>query len=442
MKLDFDICKGGRLNRRKIIGMRYNGMDIYSLIGVYNAYTIEVTEEGEKTVYFDISSDYYHSDIDTYFNMGNGTISNNNISSYTYTEPGTYLIITSARISRAGSGSPRVIAVNGIRRDTISLDNAFNHYIYVREFAPQNLKTRRVTSMKNMFRDCWHNPNEVLQYTEEAFGAENRTSVHYILIDSNKFDTSKVTNMSGMFSAPELPSGYRCTFAPSSIFNTSNVTNMSGMFYKYNCDYNIDFSAWDTSSATDMSEMFYGSEYVYILDISNFNTENVTTFRDMFRDSSLYCKYLYYDENNKRIDIPLDFSKWNTSSATDMSGMFCNCARLTSLDLSDWDISNVIDMSNMFYDSYKLGSLDLSWWNINNAANIDNMLGFCNGLYELRLDNCGYDTISKIINEANIPTDTVKVNGEYVTRKLHCQRANAQGLESSLPYGWEFSYID
>ena len=202
MKLDFDICKGGRVAGKKIIGMRYNYKDIYSLIGNYNAYTVKIKEGGYTTVNFDISSEYYYSAIDPYFDMGDGTRFYENILSYTYKEPGEYLIITSARINRAGTSSPEVIAVNGIRRDTINLESTFEHYLYVKEFAPQNVKTTRVTTMKNMFRDCWHNPNRILEETDQY------TSVHYIVVDFSKWDTSNVTDMSGMFSAPNLPFGY------------------------------------------------------------------------------------------------------------------------------------------------------------------------------------------------------------------------------------------
>lgn len=389
IKLDFDICKGGRVAGKKIIGMRYNYKDIYSLIGNYNAYTIEVTESGYKTVNFDISDEYYYSAIDPYFDMGNGTKVYENIVSYTYTKPGTYQIITSARIDRTIGPSPDVIAINGVRRDTISLENAFEKYCYVKEFAPQNLKTSRVTSMKNMFRNCWHNPNKILEDT-------GYTSVHYFLIDSNKWDTSNVTDMSGMFASPQLPSYYSCTFAPSPTFNTSNVTNMSSMFENYDCDYDIDFSNWDTSKVTDMSRMFYGCRDIDETDLSNFNTGNVITFKDMFRDSSLRWKNYRYDENNKVVGVPLDFSSWKTSKATDMSGMFYGCNLLEELDLSNWDVSNIIDMNDMFYGCNKLKTLNLSGWNISSAININQLFSGCDDLTTLNMSNWNTSKITSM----------------------------------------------
>jgi surface protein len=478
MKLDFDICKGGRVAGKKIIGMRYNYKDIYSLIGNYNAYTVKIKEGGYATVNFDISNEYYYSAIDTYFDMGDGTRFYENVLSYTYKEPGEYLIITSARISRAGTSSPEVIAVNGIRRDTISLESAFEHYLHVKEFAPQNVKTTRVTTMKNMFRDCWYNPNRI--YEETGY-----TSDASILVDFSKWDTSSVTDMSGMFSAPNLPYSYDCTFAPTGL-KTSNVTNMSGMFYNYECNKEVNFDSFDTSNVTDMSEMFRGM-YQSALDIGHFNTKNVTTFKNMFYESNFAWKHYYFDENNKLINIPVDFSKWDTSNATDMSGMFYGC-KVESLDLNNWKVHNVTDMSNIFSSCKKLTSLKLSNWNTNNAINmnfmfelceslttldlssfrtsnvtnmrhmffgcteltslnlsnfdttnadVDYMLFNCYNLRELKLNNCSKSTIEDIITSANFPTDDIGV-----TKYIYCKRTNAQGLEDLLPSPWEFNYID
>ncbi|MDA9633359.1 BspA family leucine-rich repeat surface protein [bacterium] len=51
-------------------------------------------------------------------------------------------------------------------------------------------------------------------------------------------------------------------FGPIEIWDTSEVTDMSGMFSTWrggNSTFNRDISAWDTSKVEDMSEMFHGS---------------------------------------------------------------------------------------------------------------------------------------------------------------------------------------
>ena len=76
-------------------------------------------------------------------------------------------------------------------------------------------------------------------------------------------------------------------------WNTSKVTNMYGMFYNadsFNQDLNpsvqsrdgVEYVAWDTSKVTNMSNMFQSTE-VFNGDISNLDTRNVTDMRTMFR---------------------------------------------------------------------------------------------------------------------------------------------------------------
>ena len=72
-----------------------------------------------------------------------------------------------------------------------------------------------------------------------------------------RFDTSKVTDMYGMFSYCKLPEG----FSLGEHFNTSNVTDMSYMFN--GCSLPDGFSLgeyFNTSNVTDMSSMFEGCE--------------------------------------------------------------------------------------------------------------------------------------------------------------------------------------
>ena len=63
-------------------------------------------------------------------------------------------------------------------------------------------------------------------------------------------------------------------------WNTSNVTNMSGMFYGYSCDITLNningASNWDTSGVTDMSYMFDGATSLKNIDgASGWDTSNV-----------------------------------------------------------------------------------------------------------------------------------------------------------------------
>ena len=107
--------------------------------------------------------------------------------------------------------------------------------------------------------------------------------------------------------------------------------------------------------------------------IENLNTENVT---DM--------SYMFY---NCRKLSSLDFSKFNTENVTDMKFMFYNCRILSSLDLSKFNTENVTNMSYMFDNCYELSSLDLSNFNTENVTNMKYMFDNCWELSSLDLSN-------------------------------------------------------
>lgn len=271
MKLDFDICNGGRINGQNIIGIRYNGIDIFSLIGYYNAYTVEILPDGNRTVEFIplYDSDYYKKK--EYYDMGDGSIFYEDITDWTYTykEPGTYLIITSGEIF-GGSNlglDYNVVAINGIRRDIKRLYN-FCSYSTLREFKPVNIKTSNISDMSWMFYNC-----ELL--TE---------------LDLSNLDTSNVTNMNRMFDL--------C----SSLIE-------------------LDISNFDTSSVTDISNMFNSCSSLTSLDLSNFVTGNVINMKQMFA-------------NCNSLEV-LNLSNFDASSVTDASYMFYKCNNLHTLYLNN-----------------------------------------------------------------------------------------------------------
>ena len=83
-------------------------------------------------------------------------------------------------------------------------------------------------------------------------------------------------------------------------------------------------------------------------------------------------------------------SNLNTRAVTDMSSMFYDCTRLTSLDLSSFNTSKVTNMSYMFDGCSGLKSLDLSYFNTSYVTNMRNMFSGCSGLKSLNLS--GFDT--------------------------------------------------
>ena len=125
--------------------------------------------------------------------------------------------------------------------------------------------------------------------------------------------------------------------------DTSRITNMSSLFSGFN--QNVDISCWDVSNVRDMTYMFYNCTS-FNCDLSRWDVSNVTNMTSMFHN----C----YSFNS-------DLSKWNTGNVTCMISMFHKCAKFNS-DLSEWDVSNVEDISLMFFGCANFNS-DLSKWN-------------------------------------------------------------------------------
>ena len=135
-------------------------------------------------------------------------------------------------------------------------------------------------------------------------------------IGPKSWDTSKVTNMAGMF-------GGALRFnQPISHFNTCRVEDMNYMFCNAR-DFNHPIGRWDTSKVTKVNSMFSGA--------SSFNQP---------------------------------IGEWNTGKVTDMSAMFLG-ATLFNQPIGRWDITKVTDMYKMFYGTKSFNQTLTSWNTIN-----------------------------------------------------------------------------
>ncbi len=223
-------------------------------------------------------------------------------------------------------------------------NNYFNQVVSI-DFG-DNFNTSKVTNMSSMFSDC----------------------SSLASLDVSNFNTGNVTNMSSMFSG--------CSSLASldvSNFNTGNVTDMSYMFYRCNSLASLDVNNFNTGNVTDMSYMFYRCYSLASLDVSNFNTGNVTNMGQMFA----YCNSL----------ASLDVSNFNTGNVTSMSSMFYGCCSLASLDVSNFNTGNVTDMSYMFYRCNSLASLDVNNFNTAKVTNMMHMFYSCSSLASLDLSS-------------------------------------------------------
>ena len=177
-------------------------------------------------------------------------------------------------------------------------------------------------------------------------------------VDFKNADSSNVTNMAYMF-APSTPFSYYFDEYDYDLclplrkidltgFDTSKVTDMRGLFKDLIHLQEIDVSSFNTSNVTNMSSMFYYCN-IESLDLSNFRTSSVTSMFQMFL------------QNTNLVD--LNISSFNTKSVETMEQMFSECYNLRSLDLSNFDTSSVTSMFQMFFKNTNLVDLNISSFN-------------------------------------------------------------------------------
>ena len=155
--------------------------------------------------------------------------------------------------------------------------------------------------------------------------------------------------------------------------DTSKATDMSGMFSSCGGLTSLDVSKFDTAKVTDMSFMFQGCSGVTLLDVSKFDTAKVTNMSFMFQG----CWGL----------TSLVLSSFDTANATSMADMFQECSGLTSLDLSSFDTAKVMYMDYMFYECSGLTSLNLSSFDTAKVVYMGYMFEQCNKLNTVTFPN-------------------------------------------------------
>ncbi|MBQ6063645.1 MAG: BspA family leucine-rich repeat surface protein [Prevotella sp.] len=261
-----------------------------------------------------------------------------------------------------------------------------------------NFDTSNVTDMSHLFANCVKLYRVPLDY----FGTQNVTDMSYMFYNCSQlsleysgfgaFYTPKLTNMSRMFAGCFRSSNYvdlgdfgywdyRSLDLDLSFFDTSNVTDMSGLFEGCDGLSSIDLSSFTTANVTNMSYMFSGCSGLSEIDLSNFETSKVTDMSGMFSGCSGLSE--------------IDLSNFETSQVTDMSGMFSGCSGLPSIDLGNFETYNVTNMGSMFSDCSGLPSIGLGNFETSQVTDMSGMFSGCSGLLSIDLGN--FET-SKVTN--------------------------------------------
>lgn len=262
--------------------------------------------------------------------------------------------------------------------------------------------TPNVTNMTGMFSGC----SQVESLDVSSFDTSKVTSMYRMFegcetvktLDVSNFNTSNVEDMGSMFAVRWSGSKLENRNKPANLteiiglerFDTSNVWNMQGMFSGCTNTINLNVSTFDTSKVVFMQGMFNGCWSLASIDVSNFNTANVTSMSYMFKE----CSKL------KTIDV----SNFNTLNVTDMSGMFStgkefdiymmdpnlhkDSALKSIIGFENLDTSKVINMSDMFVGDMNLNQVNLKNLNMLNVKDTSYMFGGCAKLSgEMTIDN-------------------------------------------------------
>ena len=166
----------------------------------------------------------------------------------------------------------------------------------------------------------------------------------------------------------------------------------------------FDKSFEDYDELTSTQNMFsYCKNLKTINHLEYLNTSSVNNMSSMFDD----CKKL----------TTLDVSNFNTSSVTSMDNMFFGCEALTSLDLSNFNTSKVTRMYDMFCGCYALTSLDLSNFNTAQVTSMDRMFEHCRALETIYCPK-GTDWSNNRASKTGMFYDCNKLSGKCGSRKF------------------------
>ena len=180
------------------------------------------------------------------------------------------------------------------------------------------------------------------------------------------------------------------------------LTNGKRLFADYTkCEEINGLNKMNSTNVTDMSYMFSNLASMSTLDVSVVNTSSVTNMEGMFMTNNLTTLNVSGFDTGKVTNMSkmfkessnitsLNINGFNTTNANNMSQMFMDCSNITSLNVSAFNTSNVTNMSAMFMGMLKLETLNVTNFNTANVTDMSSMFASC--LKVQRLDLHTFNT--------------------------------------------------
>ena len=199
--------------------------------------------------------------------------------------------------------------------------------------------------------------------------------------------------------------------------NINGIENMERMFANLpNLQKIVGLESLNTSNVTNMGGMFFGDSNLNVIDVSNFRTSKVTNMEYMFSNTPPQTQGgggggvggggRRVEAGERRLDSSEDFqiqkrvivglSNFDTSSVTNMGGMFAFNYNIESLNLSNFNTAKVTSMVNMFCYCLNLINLDISNFDTSSVTDMYQMFSFVGLVKKL-------DSFSDLKNVSNYP---------------------------------------
>jgi surface protein len=178
---------------------------------------------------------------------------------------------------------------------------------------------------------------------------------------------SDILDLTGTLSLVGMFNNYNFTTVNNmELWDTSSVTDMSGMFNNAT-SFNQNIGTWDTSSVINMFGMFNGAGS-FNQPIGTWDTSSVINMANMFDGA---------------ISFYQPIGGWVTSSVINMANMFNNATSFNQV-LVLWQTLNVTSMSSMFNNATSFDQ-SIGVWDVTSLTNATGMLNNC-GLSQANYD--------------------------------------------------------